>query len=203
MALKYRLYDEFYLRGKASLRQGDTVIDAGAHLGTFTAYALARGARRVVVLEPDPVNADCLRQTFVTESFTGRVVILEEAVWHESGVLRFQESSDSLLGRVSNALRGPVRDQRELSVAATTIDEVVERLELKQVDVIKLNVEGAERNAVRGARHTILRLRPRIIVNLEHSPDDAELVPALVRSVVPGYRIVWRGREQAFFYWSR
>jgi FkbM family methyltransferase len=203
MALKYRLYDEFYLRGEASLRKGDTVIDAGAHLGTFTAYALEHGARRVVVFEPDPVNAVCLRQTFVSDSDNGRVLILEEAVWHEPGVLRFHESGDSLLGRVSTAPQGPAGGKGDIAVTATTIDEAVERLELAQVDVIKLNVEGAERNAVRGARQTIRRFRPRIIVNLEHSADDAEVIPALIQSVVPGYRLVWRGREQAFLYCSQ
>jgi FkbM family methyltransferase len=202
MALKYRLYDEFYLRGEASLRKGDTVIDAGAHLGTFTAFALEQGARRVILFEPDPVNAACLRQTFFADTDSGRVVILEEAVWHEPGVLRFQESSDSLLGRVSNAPQPAAGEKREIAVPATTIDDAVERLELGQVEVIKLNVEGAERNAVRGARQTIRRFRPRIVVSLEHHSDDAEVIPALIQSVAPGYRILWRGREEAFLYYS-
>ena len=203
MALKYRLYDEFYLRGAASVRTGDTVIDAGAHLGTFTAFALDRGARRVILFEPDPVNATCLRQTFFADTDSGRVVILEEAVWHEPGVLRFQQSSDSLLGRVSNAPQPAAGDPREIAVRATTIDDAVARLALEQVEVLKLNVEGAERNAVRGARETIRRFQPRIVVNLEHRADDADVIPGLIQSVAPGYRILWRGREQAFLYRSQ
>lgn len=203
MALKYRLYDEFYLRDDASLRKGDTVIDAGAHLGTFTAFALQRGARRVILFEPDPVNAACLRQTFLAEVHSGKVAVLEQAVWDESGVMRFRESRDSLAGRVSNGPEPAAGDAREIVVRATTIDEAVKRLELDEVDVIKLNVEGAEREAVLGARQTIRRFRPRIIVNLEHHANDADVIPPLVEGAAPGYRILWRGREQAFFYRAR
>ena len=203
MALKYRLYDEFYLRGESSLREGDTVIDAGAHLGTFTAFAFQRGARRVILFEPDPVNAACLRQTFLTEVRKGTVVVLEQAVWDESRVLRFRESSNSLVGRVTNDPPPRAGDAQEIEVAATTIDAAVDKLQLDRVDVMKLNVEGAEREAVLGARQTIRRFRPRIIVNLEHHADDADVIPPLIETAAPGYRILWRGREQAFLYRSR
>jgi FkbM family methyltransferase len=148
MALKYRLYDEFYMRGDASLRPGDTVIDAGGHLGTFTALALGKGAREVIVFEPDPVNATCLRQTFAPEIRSGKVQVLEAAVWNEPGVLKFQESTDSLLGRISNA-RDRSGAEGLIGVTVTTIDAAVEKLRVEKIDVIKLNVEGAERNAAR------------------------------------------------------
>lgn len=202
VAMVYRVYDEIFLRGDAALRPGDVVIDAGGHLGTFTALALGQGAQRVIVFEPDPVNATCLRQTFAPEIGGGSVVILEEAVWNEPGVLRFQESRDSLISRVSDPA-SPESGEPEITVRATTIDAAVARLGIARVDLIKLNVEGAEANGVRGARETIRRFRPRIVVNLEHRPEDAEVIPGLVRGLVPDYRIAWRGRQEAFFYRPR
>ena len=64
------------------MREGDVVIDVGADLGTFTRIALQRGARLVIAVEPDPVNAACFLRAFAKEIADGRVRLVEAAAWH-------------------------------------------------------------------------------------------------------------------------
>ena len=50
--------------------------------GTFTRIALRHGARHVVAVEPDPVNAACFARTFAPEIAGGRVRLVVAAAWH-------------------------------------------------------------------------------------------------------------------------
>jgi FkbM family methyltransferase len=64
-----------------SVQRGDVVLDIGAHVGVFTAQALELGAAKVVAVEPDPGNVECLRRNFSEDIAAGRVVLVEEAAW--------------------------------------------------------------------------------------------------------------------------
>ena len=63
------------------VRVGDTVIDCGAHVGVFAHLAFERGARRVVAVEPEPVNLECLRRNFRNEITEGHLIIVPQGVW--------------------------------------------------------------------------------------------------------------------------
>ncbi len=72
----------------------------------------------------------------------------------------------------------------------TTIDDTVEALGLERVDFIKMDIEGAERQALRGARRTIARWKPSLSICAYHRPDDAEAIPAVVRNARPDYHVL-------------
>ena len=78
---------DIYEQRAVSVRDSDVVIDVGAHLGTFTRIALRHGARQVVAVEPDPVNAACFARTFAPEIAAGRVRLVVAAAWHSQGSL--------------------------------------------------------------------------------------------------------------------
>ena len=69
---------------------------------------------------------------------------------------------------------------RPVDLPLTTIDAIVDDLRLERVDFIKLDIEGAEREALEGAKATLTRFRPRLAVATENLPDDFEAVPAIV-----------------------
>lgn len=74
-------------------------------------------------------------------------------------------------------------------VPLTTIDALVAELRLSRVDFIKMDIEGAERQALRGGAATIARFRPRMEISVDHLPGDPQVVPAIVRAAWPGYRM--------------
>jgi FkbM family methyltransferase len=185
----WRIYD----RGAAKVKAGDIVFDVGAHLGTFTRFALERGAERVVMFEPQAVNAECLRRTFADEMREGRVVLVEAAAWHSSGTLSFADSGPGTMGRIDE-------QEATVSVPATTFDEAAATLQLPRVDYVKMDIEGAERHALAGGRQMLARSRPRMVVCIYHEPDDTEAIPAVVFAANPAYQMFTRGGFQAYFH---
>jgi hypothetical protein len=82
-----------------------------------------------------------------------------------------------------------VTEQGSLDVQSLTVDEVVEQLNLERVDFVNLDIEGGERHAIAGARTTLRRFRPTIVVCIHHLPDDPEVLPRLVREIEPAYSL--------------
>ena len=71
----------------------------------------------------------------------------------------------------------------------TTVDKLVAELRLPRVDFIKMDIEGAERKAIMGARNTIARFRPRMALCIYHVHGDETMVPKLVHDAVSDYKV--------------
>ena len=168
------------------VRAGDVVLDCGANAGLDTLAALARGASLVIAIEPALDNVEYLRRNLAAEVAAGRVVVYPKGVWDKDDVLPLNVQPSNTAS-YSVALRHPGASPGP-RVELTTIDELVRELELKRVDYIKMDIEGAEREALGGGAQTIRRFHPRLTVSLENRYDDPEAIPAIVRSLWSGYR---------------
>ena len=164
------------------VRQGDVVIDCGAHVGIFTHMALKAGASAVVAVEPASANLECLRRNFAQEIVAGRVVVIPKGVWSHETTLRLSIS-------VVNSARDSVvasDGASSVEIPVTTIDAIVESLGRKRVDYVKMDIEGAEREALAGAQRTLAAFRPRLMLAAYHLPDDSQVLPALIRKAYGG-----------------
>ncbi len=186
---------DIYEQRPVSVHDSDVVIDVGAHLGTFTRIALQHGARLVVAVEPDPVNAACFGRTFASEIADGRVRLVEAAAWHSPGSLNFELGSASQTGRVAGS-----GSSRTVIVRALRLDDMAEELKLGRVDFIKMDIEGAERHALAGARRLLAVHKPRLAICIYHAPDDPEVIPRVVRDANDTYQTFNRQGFQAYFH---
>ena len=169
----------------AQLRPGDVVLDCGAHYGLFTKKALRAGAELVVAIEPAPLNAACLRRNLAAEIAAGRVIVVEKGVWSEEAHMELSLDPEGS-GADSVAMRKV--GAATITVPLTTIDRLVADLHLRRVNVIKMDIEGAERHALAGARSTLARFRPRISAAVYHIPGDEQAVRSAVLDANPQYR---------------
>ena len=167
--------EQFDIYRTYRIKPGAVVLDCGANVGTFTRRALNRGAAKVVAIEINPESAEAMRRTFAKEIGEGRVVVYPKGVWDQETSLDLRADS-VVLPRNGSSRRLPV----------TTIDQIVAELHLPSVDFIKMDIEGAEKNALRGAKATLAKFSPTMAISAEHLPDDAERIPALVSELVPG-----------------
>ena len=173
--------------GEQAVRANDIVLDCGANVGVYTRAALDAGAKLVVAIEPAPENLECLRRNFAAEVTAGRVIIYEKGVWDKDDFLTINvapgnQAADSFVISTKEFQTG----QR---LPLTTIDKLTAELKLERVDYIKMDIEGAERRAILGARETLRRFRPRLALSSYHVPDDPQKIPQLVRAAWPGYRM--------------
>ena len=77
--------------------------------------------------------------------------------------------------------------EETLEVPAGRIDRLVTELGLPRVDFIKLDIEGAEREALRGAVQVLKKYRPRLMIDSYHLPDDNVVLPEIIAGAQPDY----------------
>ncbi len=126
---------------------GDIVIDIGAHVGVFTHFALKFGAAKVLMLEPDPINVECLKRNFRDEIASGRVILLPEGAWDTDSTLQFHTgvTNSGTGGFIGNHAGSHILEAR-----VRPVDSMVKELGLPRVDMVKMDIEGAERHALKG-----------------------------------------------------
>lgn len=166
------------------VRPGDVVVDVGAHVGTFGDDALRRGAARVIMLEPDPVNGECIRRNFRREIAEGKVVLVPEGAWSSVDTLDFHVSgNNSGMGSVVQASipTGTVK------VPVRPLDDILRSIGVDRVDFVKMDIEGAEREALRGMANLLRKWKPRLMLDSYHLEDDDVVLPATVASLNPAY----------------
>ena len=168
------------------LKPGDVVLDCGANVGVYTRTALSGGARLVVAIEPAPLPLECLRRNFAAEIQAGQVIIYPKGVWNKDDTLELTTSPELASTAASVAID---RGAKGLRVALTTIDKLAGELKLERVDFIKMDIEGAEPQALEGAKATVARFHPRMAISLEHRPSDPDQIPALVKRLWPDYKM--------------
>jgi len=174
---------EVYGGRRRGVQKGDVVLDCGSNIGTFVSEALAAGASQVVACEPSPGNVECVRRNFAGELATGRVILYPRGLWHEATTLRLglgaSPAGDSFLRESTDGIGLPV----------TTIDTVVSELAFNRIDFIKMDIEGAERNALQGGCATIGRFRPRLAVSAYHLLDDPQVLTSEVTKAFARYKL--------------
>jgi len=156
------------------IRPGFVALDVGANIGTY-AVPLARlvgPTGRVVAFEPNRPTCACLRQN-VRQNRLGNVRIIRAAVGEYPG------HSDLVVNAVNcgevhlaPAATAPDAATTRTRVVVTTLDAECARLALPRVDFIKIDVEGFELAALRGAV-AMLAANPRIVVQTEIIPAHA------------------------------
>ncbi len=159
---------------RQALRPGDVFVDIGANVGYFTLLAGSRvkPGGRVLAVEPNPVVADLLEISLRQNQLTDIVTLVQQAVSNTSGQrLQLYLSNDqqnsglsSLTPWVGHLESGALSASNVLDVETTTLVELVRIHRLSRLDVIKIDVEGAEEKVWEGAEEVIRQYRPRYII---------------------------------------
>jgi FkbM family methyltransferase len=167
----------------AILNKGKDFIDGGAAYG-FWSIRAAKYYDRVIAVEPDG-KAFKILQKNVKANRIKNIVCLKSALGDENGRMMFYENGDAessiLASHMGKSATGP-----QIWVDVLTIDNLVERDELSP-SVIKVDVEGAELKALEGARKTIRRFGPILLVEVHHP-----VLPEEVETILPEYQ--WKTR---------
>ena len=185
---------EVYTEGEMALGPEDVVIDCGANIGDFVRVCLKAGVGKIVAIDPSPSNVEAMQRTFSQEIARGQVVVVPKGVWHEDSTMTMILYENTLLDsfvmhdRTENKQLGGPRP-REIKLPVTTIDKIVEELKLEKVTFVKMDIEGAERNAIRGAAKTITRFHPRMSLATENLEDDYIVVPQEVQKIGQDYTV--------------
>jgi FkbM family methyltransferase len=125
---------------------GDVVLEIGAGCGTETVFLAERvGVNgRVIAVEAHPWTFELLCRT-VADNRLGNVTPVHLAVTDHRGAASISDRTSG-----ENILNSVLGDDGGHVVASATIDDLMAQQEVRQVDLLKMNIEGAEKLAVRG-----------------------------------------------------
>jgi len=177
---------EWDLYGPSNLlkyQEDEVYIDGGAYDGDSIRLFIKRVDNRfdkVIAFEPDPATFDRLKANFASEP---RVCTVKAGLHRAKATLKFDNagSRGSILTSTGTA-----------TVSVVGLDEV---LNGERVTYVKLNIEGAEIDALEGAATSIRRWAPKLAVAAYHMPDHLWRVPAAIRNLRADYQIYFRQHD--------
>jgi FkbM family methyltransferase len=173
-------------------RMGDVVLDIGAGAGeevlTFSRAVGELG--KVVSVEAHPRTFRCLGKVVRYNQLKNVIPIQQMVAESSRSAAQIQDSQDYLSNRLV--------DSDGIPVSVTTIDAIREKLSLARVDFIKMNIEGAERLAIKGMTDTLKHTRVLCVschdFLADETSDDFFRTKTLVREFLleSGLRVVER-----------
>ncbi len=153
---------ESYMPAWLKIEKGEIFLDVGAHVGKYTLRAAKTVEDKglVVAIEAHPLNYQTLKKNIELNRFRNTIA-LNLAAWNEDCKLKFfsgnasgQHSARADSGRGS------------LMVEARALDHVLGELGVGLVNWVKIDVEGAEFEVLRGLEETITKHKPKMIVEV-------------------------------------
>lgn len=166
--------------------KGDIVIDAGACWGdTALNFASEVGEHgKVYSFEFIPSNVNIMKKNFSLNSeLQKRIEIVEHPVWSESHVKMYCNDFGP-----ASTIQSAYSEQHNIEVSTITIDDLVKRKNIQKVDFIKMDIEGAEPFALKGAIESIKKFKPKLAISVYHSLTDFFEIPKIIDELGLGYK---------------
>lgn len=170
--------------------QQEHFVDLGAYNGDTIRELLSftdGNYASITALEPDRKTFKKLKK-YVEQAKLDNINLVNAGAWSEPGELLFggKAGRNSALTPVMNEVS---HDKRTVMIPVESVDHV---LNGAPCTLLKLDVEGAERMALEGARHTIEKYRPRISLSAYHRSEDLYELPLLLRDMCADVRLGMR-----------
>lgn len=173
----------YFQREILSPVKDEVFVDGGAYTGDtiIGLEEFCRGGcwKKVYACEPDEINRSRLIKTCKARQYQN-VEILPIGLWSKKTELHFNQQGKDW-SRIS--------ENGSCTVAVDSIDDLCWE---DKVTFIKMDIEGSELEALRGAERIIRRDKPRLAVSIYHKPEDYFEIPLYIKELVPEYKLYIR-----------
>ncbi len=182
-----------YFHPNVKPETGDTIIDAGAWTGdTAVAFTQAlKSEGHIFSFEPETVNYEKLKATIKKNDMVDTIIPIQLGLWSDTCTLSFKNSCE-------NSMQFRVDSTGESFISVTSLDDFVKRQNIKKIDLIKMDIEGAELEALKGSKTVIKQFRPKLQISIYHKYDDLWRIPLLVNKLISDYRFFLGIHKQHF-----
>ena len=192
------ILEQYRYKNLINTKKDDIVIDCGGSTGDTAIYFAAKGAKKVYVYEFIQSSTDLIeKQLRLNTHLEDKIKLINNAVWEKSNIeLSYEDKGNStFVGE---------KDKYAEKVFTLSIDDLVENEKMSTVDLLKMDIEGAEYSALLGARRTIQKFKPNLAISIYHKKDDLYTIPKLIKKMLPEYDFYFDyytdGRYEAMLY---
>jgi len=158
------------------IKQSDIVVDIGAHVGYFTLYAAKRASNgKVISFEPTKESFLILKKNIKINNFQN--IIIENF-----GVAKLAEQTTLFVDKkygIANTLYGNDKNLEEEKIQTTTLYDICKKYDLKKIDFLKMDCEGAEFEIILNAPSKVLEKIQKITAEIHE-----EMVPYKIEELI-------------------
>jgi FkbM family methyltransferase len=159
---------------------GKDFLDVGAFSGDSALMFLNYSPRKIFAYEPVVENYNYLLQTIEKNGLKDQIIPVNKGIGDKESALKIdsKDGNSSFLPAYS--------DNKTEEVVVTTIDMECKD---KKIGIIKMDIEGFEYYAIKGALETIKRDKPVLLISIYHTGKDFFEIPPVIKKCVPEYRL--------------
>ncbi len=164
-------YERFY-----KVAEGNIVIDAGANEGVLSLIysKKVKKSGKVFSFEPDSINLKRFRANVKLNENVSNIYVLEKALWNITDEIYFYEA-----GNVASSVFPGKEKMKQKSISSITIDDFVHSRNIEKLDFVKMDIEGAEIEALKGAVNSLAKFRPHLAIASYHFVEGEYTYKAL------------------------
>ncbi|BAZ05138.1 FkbM family methyltransferase [Calothrix sp. NIES-3974] len=154
---------------RQTLKQNDIFFDIGANGGIYTVIAAKQVGKNghVYAFEPGERELKLLRHNIAINNLTN-VTVIERGVSNEKGTAKFGISRDGAMNSLLKTNHPGQEIEEWQTIETTTLDDIIQEFNIKKVDFIKIDVEGAEKKVFEGSRN-LLESQDNVVILFEAS----------------------------------
>lgn len=178
-------YSYTYNSVDVKVEKDDIVIDCGGCFGdTAILFGYKTGENgKVYSFEFIPSNISIFKRNLDLNPTIKNITIIPYPLWDKKDVVLYYND---------NGPGSKVNNEKYLNydgeIKTTTIDDYFQNENFTKIDFIKMDIEGAELNALKGAIQTIKTHKPKLAISIYHSLDDFYSIPHFISNLNLGYK---------------
>lgn len=179
------ILEQYRYKNICKTEKGDYVIDGGACCGDSALYFadLVGEAGKVFSFEFIPSNIELFNKNMqLNPKHKKRIDLIKRPLGINSTDILYGIDN----GPASTTSMNPSKNSEKYTTIC--IDDLVREKNIRKIDFIKLDIEGAEVDALHGAMETIKKFKPKLAIAIYHKDDDFITIPALIKSFNPNYK---------------
>jgi len=175
------------------IQKGDFVIDAGANMGIFSILVSERVGKNGKVFSFEPIKrTNNIFSKNIQINKIKNCLNLKYALGHTKEKKEFFISNNKL--DAASMFKNKERAKKEI-VKQIRLDDFMKDNNIKKLNFIKADIEGAERYLLEGAQETIKKFKPKISICTYHFENDKEIITKILKNYVPEYNIECRYKK--------
>lgn len=185
LKIHYNTFVRFYVIPKyfkvQKLKKDDVVIDCGAAFGEFTVCAAKKVGLngKVIVFEPNPSCFKILKDK-INKKKLKNVILIKKGLFNKNGKSKITENivsgtiGSSMFPESSKSFSVFQKTGKSHFIDVATLDHEFEKLKIDKIDFIKMDIEGAELEAIEGAKQIIKKYHPHLAIACYHKRDGVK-----------------------------
>ncbi|MCH8945313.1 MAG: FkbM family methyltransferase [Nanoarchaeota archaeon] len=171
------------------------VLDCGAHHGTFSFLCVLMGAKKIYSFEPVSSTYSILEENILLNKLNQKIIPIKKAVDNKKGMQKIY------FGKIADGSASLNKHFDNFEVIQTTsLDEFLKENKIIKVGLIKMDIEGNEKNALIGAKKIIKNQKPILTLSAYHKPEDKKELPETIKEIRSDYKIKYLNRFEEDFY---